>query len=138
MGHGSNVKGIELEAKWDPHTKEFILHSPTLTSSKWWNGTLGRTANHSIVVAQLMLPKRSATGTTEYASYGPHPFIVQVRDLKTHKPLPGIAVGDIGAKYGYAPMDNAYMLFDNHRIPHSAFLSRYSKVDYSTGGLYKA
>lgn len=58
---------------------------------------------------------------------------MQVRDEKTHEPLPGIAVGDIGAKYGYASMDNAYMLLDNFRVPHSAFLSRYPKVDINTG-----
>jgi len=132
------VRGIELQAKYDPETKEFILHSPTLTSSKWWNGTLGRTANHSIVVAQLLLPKQSSSGgKVEYTNYGPHPFIVQVRDMKTHEPLPGIAVGDINAKYGYAPMDNAYCLFDKFRIPHSAFLSRYSKVDRDTGAYTK-
>lgn len=39
-----------------------------------------------------------------------HPFIVQIRDLKTHEPLDGIIVGDIGPKYGYASMDNGYML----------------------------
>lgn len=134
LGHGSNVKAIELQAKWDPKSKEFILHSPTLTASKWWNGTLGRTANHAIVVAQLLLPEPSSTATNvEYVSYGVHSFIVQVRDMKTHQPLPGIAVGDINAKYGYASMDNAYMLFDNFRIPHSALLSRYSKLDPGSG-----
>ncbi len=139
LGHGSNVRGIELQAKWDPKTKEFILHSPSLTASKWWNGTLGRTANHAIVVAQLLLPTKSSTATTEkgYTSYGPHPFIVQVRDLKTHQPLPGIAVGDIGPKYGYASMDNAYMLFDNFHIPHAAFLSRYASVDPLSGAYSK-
>jgi acyl-CoA oxidase len=34
-------------------------------------------------------------------------------------------------------MDNAYMLFDNFRIPHSAFLSRYAKVDLKTGAYSK-
>lgn len=63
--------------------------------------------------------------------------MVQVRDLKTHEVLPGLAIGDIGAKYGYAPMDNAYALFNNFRVPHSAFLSRYSKVDYNTGAYTK-
>lgn len=53
--------------------------------------------------------------------------------MKTHKPLPGIAVGDIGPKYGYAPMDNGYMLFDQYRIPHSAMLSNHSRVDQNTG-----
>ncbi|CAG8908450.1 unnamed protein product [Penicillium egyptiacum] len=131
LGHGSNVRGLELEARWDSRTKEFVLHSPTLTASKWWNGSLGRLANHAIVVAQLLLPDPSSLD--QYISHGPHPFIVQVRDMKTHQPLNGIVVGDIGPKYGYITMDNAYMLFDQFRIPHTAMLSRYSKVDPKTG-----
>ncbi|KAK5711960.1 hypothetical protein LTR17_018168 [Elasticomyces elasticus] len=130
LGHGSNVKGIECEARWDPKTKEFVLHSPTLTASKWWNGTMGRTANHAIVVAQLLVPKSAES--SDYVNHGPHPFIVQIRDMKTHENMPGIAVGDIGPKYGYAPMDNGYMLFDHFRIPHSAMLSNYSRVDPNT------
>jgi acyl-CoA oxidase len=35
LGHGSNVRGIECQARWDPNAKEFVLHSPTLTASKW-------------------------------------------------------------------------------------------------------
>ncbi|KAL4876506.1 acyl-CoA dehydrogenase/oxidase C-terminal [Aspergillus karnatakaensis] len=147
LGHGSNVRGLELEARYDITTREFVLHSPTLTACKWWNGTLGRTANHAIVVAQLLLPdpgtspidneNKNGDGTAnkgdiKYKSHGPHPFIVQVRDMKTHQPLPGIVIGDIGPKYGYATMDNAYMLFDNFRIPHSSLLSRYTTVHPST------
>lgn len=119
LGHGSNVRGLELTARWDQKTQEFVLHSPTLTASKWWNGSLGRTANHSIVVAQLLLPKPGSP--EEYVSHGPHPFIVQVRDMKTHQPLDGIIVGDIGPKYGYATMDNAYMLFNQFRYVASVF-----------------
>lgn len=130
LGHGSNVRGLECKATWDPKTKEFILHSPTLTASKWWNGTMGRTANHAIVVAQLYVPETSTS--TKLINRGPHPFIVQIRDLKTHQPMEGIIVGDIGPKYGYAPMDNGYMLFNNFRIPHSAMLSNYSRVDPNT------
>lgn len=44
-----------------------------------------------------------------YKSMGPHLFIVQIRDLETHEPLPGIVIGDIGPKYGYWSMDNGYM-----------------------------
>lgn len=130
LGHGSNVRGIECQARWDPKAKEFELHSTTLTASKWWNGTMGRTANHAIVVAQLLVPKSPTS--TEYISHGPHPFVVQIRDLKTHKNPNTIAVGDIGPKYGYAPMDNGYMLFNHHRVPHSAMLSKYSRVDPNT------
>jgi acyl-CoA oxidase len=48
LGHGSNVRGLETTAKWDPNTKEFEIHSPYLTASKWWNGSMGRTATHAV------------------------------------------------------------------------------------------
>lgn len=37
---------------------------------------------------------------TRGRDYGPHAFVVQIRDLATHLPLPGIMVGDIGPKMG--------------------------------------
>lgn len=116
LGHGSNVQGLETTATWDPKTGDFILHSPHLTSAKWWNGSLGRTANYGVVIAQLRLPDPdSPGGNAKFKSYGPHPFIVQLRDEKNHKPLPGIVVGDIGPKFGYAAMDNGYMLMNQVR-----------------------
>ncbi|PGH36099.1 hypothetical protein GX50_01111 [[Emmonsia] crescens] len=137
LGHGSNVRGLELEARWDPKTKEFVLHSPHLTASKWWNGTLGRTANYVIAVAQLLLPISGSAAETKYKNYGPHPFIVQVRDMKTHQPPKSILVGDIGPKYGYNSMDNGYLLFNQHRVPHDAMLAGYSRVDPETGEYIK-
>lgn len=131
LGHGSNVRGLETTATWLGEGKGFEIHSPYLTASKWWNGSLGRTATHAIVVAQLMLPHPKEPG--KYVSRGPQPFIVQIRDEKTHRPLDGIVVGDIGPKYGYASMDNGYMLFDHFHVPHSAMLSRYAQVSDETG-----
>lgn len=121
LGHGSNVKGVETQAIWNSDTKDFTIHSPTLTAAKWWNGSLGRTANHAIIIAQLMLPENG-----KLVSYGPHQFVAQIRDMKTNKPLEGLVIGDINAKVGYAGMDNGYMLFKNFRIPHSALLSRHT------------
>lgn len=34
LGHGSNVQGLETTATFDPKTDEFVIHSPTQTSSK--------------------------------------------------------------------------------------------------------
>lgn len=124
LGHGSNVRGIETEARWNSDTRDFTIHSPTLTAAKWWNGSLGRTANHAIIVAQLMLPKNG-----KLVSFGPHQFVAQIRDMKTNKALEGLVIGDIGTKLGYASMDNGYMLFKNFRVPRSALLARYSGVD---------
>ncbi len=72
-----------------------MLHSPTLTSTKWWPGGLGKTATHAIVMARLML-RDPATGRLR--DHGPHGFIAQLRDMDTHLPLPGITIGDIGPK----------------------------------------
>jgi acyl-CoA oxidase len=84
-----------------------------------------------IVVAQLILPTKD--DSKRFTSHGPQTFLLQIRDVKTHQPLPGIAVGDIGPKYGYASMDNGYMLFDHHRVPKSAMLSRYAEVSDEIG-----
>ncbi|OQV05430.1 hypothetical protein CLAIMM_10172 [Cladophialophora immunda] len=120
LGHGSNVRGLETTATWNSDDKTFIINSPYLTASKWWIGSLGRTANYAIVMAQLFIDGKP---------YGPHPFVVQVRDMKTHEPLPGVHVGDIGPKFGYNTMDNGFLLFKNVKIPHVNMLARFSRVD---------
>ena len=53
LGHGSNVRGLETTATWNANDKTFTLHSPYLTASKWWIGSLGRTANHAVVMATI-------------------------------------------------------------------------------------
>ena len=35
---GTFLRGLETTATYDPTSEEFILHSPTLTSIKWWPG----------------------------------------------------------------------------------------------------
>lgn len=49
----------------------------------------GRTADHAAVMAQLIISGKK---------YGPHPFVVPLRDVKTREPLPGRTIGDIGKK----------------------------------------
>jgi acyl-CoA oxidase len=41
LGHGSNVKGIETTATFDEGTDEFIIDSPSLSSTKYWIGATG-------------------------------------------------------------------------------------------------
>lgn len=38
LGHGTFIRGLETRATYDETTEEFVLHSPTLTSYKWWPG----------------------------------------------------------------------------------------------------
>lgn len=122
LGHGSNVQGLETTATFDPETDEFVINSPTLTSSKWWPGGLGKVSTHAVVYGRLI---------TEGKDHGVHGFIVQLRSLDDHSPLPGITVGDIGMKFGngaYNTMDNGFLRFDHVRIPRNHMLMRVSQV----------
>lgn len=38
LGHGTFVRGLQTTATYDPKRREFVAHSPTLTSTKWWPG----------------------------------------------------------------------------------------------------
>jgi len=46
LGHGSNVAGLETTATFDKETDEFIIHTPSLTATKWWIGGAAQTATH--------------------------------------------------------------------------------------------
>ncbi|KAH9452350.1 hypothetical protein MJO28_008778 [Puccinia striiformis f. sp. tritici] len=128
LGHGSNVQELETTATYDKTTQEFIIHSPSLTASKWWIGGLGRAADHAVVMAQLY---------SNGKKYGPHPFVVPIRDMKTRDPLPGRVIGDVGPKLGYQTTDNGMILFDKVRIPHNHLLARFSRIDPQSGQYIK-
>ncbi|OIW10848.1 hypothetical protein TanjilG_27794 [Lupinus angustifolius] len=122
LGHGSNVRGLETTATFDPKTDEFVLNSPTLTATKWWPGGLGKIATHALAHARLIIDDKD---------YGVHGFLVQLRSLDDHLTLPGITIGDIGMKYGsgaYNTMDNGSLIFDHVRIPRNQMLMRLSQV----------
>ena len=38
LGHGTFVRGLETTATYDPAAQQFVIHSPTLSSTKWWPG----------------------------------------------------------------------------------------------------
>lgn len=125
LGHGTFVRGLETTATYDVQTQEFIIHSPTLSATKWWPGGLGKTCTHAIVMARLMLPD-AATGAVK--DHGPHAFIVQLRSLETHLPVAGVTVGDIGPKFGFNGVDNGYLRMDHVRIPRDHMMMRFSRV----------
>lgn len=87
LGHGTFVGGIETTATFDRKTDEFIIHTPSLSATKFWPGALGYAATHTIVIARLIIDKKD---------YGIHSFIMQIRSLTDFTPLPGIELGDIG------------------------------------------
>ncbi|KAI1305184.1 Peroxisomal acyl-coenzyme A oxidase 1 [Halotydeus destructor] len=120
LGHGTFVRGLQTRATYDPETEHFVLESPTLPSIKWWPGGLGKTANWAIVVAQVH---------SKGQCHGVHPFMVQIRDMVTHKPLPGVVVGEIGPKMGLKAADNGFLQLNQVRIPRDHMLMKNAQVD---------
>ncbi|KAK7086977.1 Acyl-coenzyme A oxidase (Acyl-CoA oxidase) [Halocaridina rubra] len=119
LGHGTFVRGLETTATYDLRTQEFVLHSPTITSTKWWPGCLGKTSSYAVVMAQLY---------SKGKCYGPHPFFVQLRDEKTHRSMPGVTLGEIGPRAGLNTNDNGFLRFNNYRIPRTNMLMKHSQV----------
>ncbi len=61
-------------------------------------------------------------------NHGIQPFIVQIRDEETHKPMPGITLGDIGTKVGFGTVNNGFMAFNQVRIPYENMLMKNAKL----------
>lgn len=55
--------------------------------------------------------------------------MVPIRDMKTHKHLPGVKCGNMGPKLGYTDKDNGWLVLDKVRIPKENMLSRFMAVD---------
>lgn len=89
LGHGSNVAGIETTATLDTLTDEFIIHTPSLSATKWWIGGAAQTATFCVVYAQLVVHGER---------HGVKTFLVQLRNMQTFDVLPGIRIGDCGSK----------------------------------------
>ena len=118
LGHGSNVRGLQTTAEYDPSSNEFVLNTPTLASMKWWPSSMA-TATHAVVYAQLLIKGKE---------YGVHVFWVQLRD-ENLEPLPGIEVGDIGTKAGENEVDIGYLRMKDVRIPRKHLMEKKSHVE---------
>mmetsp|Transcript_17771 Transcript_17771/g.17742 ORF Transcript_17771/g.17742 Transcript_17771/m.17742 type:complete len:641 (-) Transcript_17771:42-1964(-) len=121
LGHGSNVASVETTAVYDHSTREFILNSPTATSAKWWIGAIGKTANMSVIFAQLFV---------DNINKGVHAFVVPIRkNDASHETFPGVVLGDCGKKIGLEGIDNGFILFKNYRIAYDCLLDKFSSIN---------
>ncbi|KAF9431569.1 Peroxisomal acyl-coenzyme A oxidase 1 [Entomortierella beljakovae] len=119
MAHGSNLRMLQTTATFIPETDEFEINTPTITSIKWWPGALAQTSNYCAIYARLIIHGKD---------YGVHPFLLQIRELGTHKEMPGIELGNIGPKIGFNTIDNGFMRINKARIPREQMMMRNSKV----------
>ncbi|KAG0247784.1 acyl-Coenzyme A oxidase, partial [Mortierella polycephala] len=102
LGHSSNLRGLETTSTYDRATNEWVIHSPTLTSTKWWIGMAGETATHTVAICQTLV---------DGENQGINWFIVPLRNTKTGKLLPGVTCGDIGHKSSRQGLDNGWIQF---------------------------
>ena len=119
IAHGSFVRGLQTTATFDPASDTFDIHTPSLDAIKWWPGNLGKTSNVIVLMARLVSLGRD---------YGIHPFMVQIRDLDTHQPLPGVTVGDLGPKFAYEMNDNGYLQLTHVRVPRDNLCMRFASL----------
>jgi len=113
LGHGTFVRGIETTATLDLETDEFVIHSPSLSSTKFWPGAIAFACTHSIVVARLIVRAKD---------HGTHMFLVQFHSLEGGSPMPGIELGDLGMKMSYNGTCNGFATFNRVRIPRTDML----------------
>lgn len=71
LGHGSNVKGLETQAVYDPIKQVWIINSPTPTSTKFWPGVLGQFSTHQVIQARAIVNGQNL---------GIQTFVIEIRN----------------------------------------------------------
>ena len=123
-GHGSDVRSIRTQARYDAASGEFVIHTPDDTARKDWIGNAARHARMAAVFAQL-----DVAGEAQ----GVHCFLVPLRD-GSGEVLDGIEIEDCGDKMGLQGVDNGRIRFNAVRIPRENLLDRFGSV--SPEGVY--
>ena len=101
------------------------LHSPAGVSRSSGGGccaALGVLCNHTVLYARLIVGGEDK---------GVHNFLVQLRNMETHVPLPGVEVGDIGPKWATNNNDNGYLRLTHVRIPRANMLAKFASLSRS-------
>lgn len=116
--HGSNVRGLETTATYDPFNHEIIIHTPHEKAGKEYIGNAldGKMAS---VFAQLYVDGENC---------GVHAILVPLRD-EEHQLLPGIRVEDNGYKLGLNGVDNGRIWFNYVRVPKENLLNRFGDIN---------
>eukprot|EP01065_Artemidia_motanka_P013705 TRINITY_DN17691_c0_g2_i1.p2 TRINITY_DN17691_c0_g2~~TRINITY_DN17691_c0_g2_i1.p2 ORF type:complete len:704 (+),score=274.47 TRINITY_DN17691_c0_g2_i1:65-2113(+) len=117
LGHGSNVRGLETTCTYDKSTEEFVVHSPTLSSLKWWPTSM-YACTHAVVFGRLLIDGKD---------YGYHGFMVQLRD-SSGRCMPGVEIGEVGPKMAGNHTNIGYARFTHVRIPRFNMFARSQQV----------
>jgi acyl-CoA oxidase len=117
--HGSDVQGLETEARYEARSGQFVLTTPHPGARKDYIGNAACHGRLAVVFAQLVLDGESR---------GVHAFVVPIRGADG-RPLPGVEIEDCGAKVGLNGVDNGRLRFEGVRLPREALLDRFARVE---------
>ncbi len=117
-GHGSDVQQLRTTCTYDPATQTFDLHTPHDSARKDYIGNAAKDGRMAVVFAQLV---------TRGERHGVHAWLVPIRD-EAGNALPGVTIGDDGAKAGLNGVDNGRLSFDHVSVPRDMLLDRYGQV----------
>jgi len=109
---------VQTKAEYDPASQTFVLSNSGATEGAYKNWiSQGFVADKAVVLADL---------TVGGERKGPHAFLMDMR--KDGKLETGVSTGDMGIKTVGNDLDNAWIAFDDVRLPRTALLSRYANV----------
>ena len=123
LGHGSDIRSVRTTARYDPASNSLTVDSADPSARKQFIGNAGRHARIAVVFAQLIVEDRPC---------GVFGVLVPIRD-EAGNALPGIRIGDTGAKAGLLGIDNGWLEFDQVRVPAENLLDRYGTVSPEQG-----
>jgi acyl-CoA oxidase len=116
--HGSNVKGIETTATYQPATKTLVIHTPHAFAKKEYIGNAAVHGQMATVFVKLIIDGKD---------YGVSAVVVPLRDKKGNI-LPGITIEDCGRKMGLNGVDNGKIEFKNVVVPVENLLDRFAGI----------
>lgn len=120
-GHGSNVAELETTATYFPDSDQFEIDTPHPRARKDYIGNAAVDGTMAVVFARLLI---------DGSDHGIHAFLVPIRSQEG-SPVPGVTIGDDGAKAGLNGVDNGWIVFDRVPIPRANLLDRFATVDAS-------
>jgi len=109
---------VQTTATWSPERQQFLLDTPDDGAKKNWISQ-GLTATSAVVIANLNIKGKF---------YGPHAFVMKIRDEETGELVSGVTMEDMGLKVCSNDLDNATVSFKDVWIDKSCLLSRYADI----------
>jgi acyl-CoA oxidase len=117
---------VQTTAEWNEEEQQFVMNTPHPGAQKNWISQ-GYTADKAVVMADLRVRGKSV---------GPHAFLVDFRS--NGSTLAGVTLGDMGRKTTGNDLDNAWINFDQVRVPKSSLLNRYADIDSNNNYVKKS